>query len=189
MKVDHFPIAKLSLFHINVDAGKPMINLPFGWFTAPIYGDFGDGLWLWVYHIRDFIRVSHHLICKCSPGGSHSMDATLKIDQAASGQNPASSEVPYTFGRWFQGCNGNFSLTVPTVLLVCVTNFPSMNWGRSGNGLDQAAWDRVTSPGRACLIGGELVQHSAVRVLSDEMVQCRVPIWQQVLQSAAGGED
>jgi hypothetical protein len=30
MKVDHFPIAKLSLFHINVDAGKPMINLPFG---------------------------------------------------------------------------------------------------------------------------------------------------------------
>jgi hypothetical protein len=166
-----------------------MINLPFGWFTAPIYGDFGDGLWLWVYHIRDFIRVSHHLICKCSPGGSHSVDATLKIDQAASGQNPASSEVPYTFGRWFQGCNGHFSLAVPTVLLVCVTNFPSMNWGRSGNGLDQAAWDRVTSPGRACLIGGELVQHSAVRVLSDEMVQCRVPIWQQVLQSAAGGED
>lgn len=38
-------------------------------------------------------------------------------------------------------------------------------------------------PGRACLIGGELVQHSAVRVLSDEMVQCRVPIWQQDVQN------
>ena len=35
--------------------------------------------------------------------------------------------------------------------------------------------------GRACLIGGALVELSAVRVMSSEMVQCRVPVWQQVL--------
>ena len=36
------------------------------------------------------------------------------------------------------------------------------------------------SPGRACLIGGALVELSAVRVMSSEMVHCRVPVWQQV---------
>ena len=38
--------------------------------------------------------------------------------------------------------------------------------------------------GRACLIGGALVELSAVRVMSSEMVQCRVPVWQQVLGRA-----
>ena len=38
-------------------------------------------------------------------------------------------------------------------------------------------------PGRACLIGGALVELSAVRVMSSEMVQCRVPVWQQDVQN------
>eukprot|EP00439_Symbiodinium_sp_Y106_P044249 s435_g5.t1 len=34
-------------------------------------------------------------------------------------------------------------------------------------------------PGRACMIGGQLVQNVAVRWLSSSMVQCRMPLWKQ----------
>ncbi|CAE7509512.1 unnamed protein product [Symbiodinium natans] len=34
-------------------------------------------------------------------------------------------------------------------------------------------------PGRSCLIGGELIQNVAVRWMSPNMVQCRMPLWKQ----------
>ena len=40
--------------------------------------------------------------------------------------------------------------------------------------LDVSVW-----AGRACLIGGQLVTYTGVRVLSSEVVECRVPLWQQ----------